>query len=77
MFKLNIYQIKPYITVLLVTMILSTVFILSAYYNTKSEQTYEMTDHKITNISTKDEQYQMNSDEKSERTLNQFLAKAK
>ncbi|MBZ8171678.1 hypothetical protein FOG26_00610 [Staphylococcus cohnii] len=77
MFKLNIYQIKPYITVLLVTMILSTVFILSAYYNTKSEQTYEMTDHQITNISTKDEQYQMNSDEKSERTLNQFLAKAK
>ena len=77
MFKLYIYQIKPYITVLLVTMILSTVFILSAYYNTKSEQTYEMTDHKITNISTKDEQYQMNSDEKSERTLNQFLAKAK
>ena len=76
MFKLNIYQIKPYITVLLVTMILSTVFILSAYYNTKSEQTYEMTDHQITNISTKDEQYQMNSDEKSERTLNQFLAKA-
>lgn len=77
MFKLSIYQIKPYITVLLVTMILSTVFILSAYYNTKSEQTYEMTDHKITNISTKGEQYQMNSDEKSERTLNQFLAKAK
>lgn len=77
MFKLYIYQIKPYITVLLVTMILSTVFILSAYYNTKSEQTYEMTDHKITNISTKGEQYQMNSDEKSERTLNQFLAKAK
>ncbi|MGY3481033.1 MULTISPECIES: DNA damage-induced cell division inhibitor SosA [Staphylococcus] len=77
MFKLSIYQIKPYITVLLVTMILSTVFILSAYYNTKSEQTYEMTDHQITNISTKDEQYQMNSDEKSERTLNQFLAKAK
>ncbi|MBA1354436.1 MULTISPECIES: DNA damage-induced cell division inhibitor SosA [Staphylococcus] len=77
MFKLYIYQIKPYITVLLVTMILSTVFILSAYYNTKSEQTYEMTDHQITNISTKDEQYQMNSDEKSERTLNQFLAKAK
>lgn len=63
MFKLYIYQIKPYITVLLVTMILSTVFILSAYYNTKSEQTYEMTDHQITNISTKDEQYQMNSDE--------------
>lgn len=56
MFKLSIYQIKPYITVLLVTMILSTVFILSAYYNTKSEQTYEMTDHQITNISTKDEQ---------------------
>ncbi|MFW0759983.1 DNA damage-induced cell division inhibitor SosA [Staphylococcus cohnii] len=77
MFKLYINQIKPYITVLLVTMILSTVFILSAYYNTKSEQTYEMTDHKITNISTKGEQYQMNSDEKSERTLNQFLAKAK
>ena len=77
MFKLYIYQIKPYITVLLVTMILSTVFILSAYYNTKSEQTYEMTDHQITNISTKDEQYQMNSDEKSERTLNQFLTKAK
>lgn len=77
MFKLYIYQIKPYITVLLVTMILSTVFILSAYYNTKSEQTYEMTDHQITNISTKDEQYQMNSDEKSKRTLNQFLAKAK
>ncbi|RIL89837.1 hypothetical protein BUY32_07365 [Staphylococcus cohnii] len=77
MLKLYIYQIKPYITVLLVTMILSTVFILSAYYNTKSEQTYEMTDHQITNISTKDEQYQMNSDEKSERTLNQFLAKAK
>ncbi|PTG62461.1 hypothetical protein BUY28_11695 [Staphylococcus cohnii] len=77
MFKLYIYQIKPYITVLLVTMILSTVFILSAYYNTKSEQTYEMTDHQITNISTKDEQYQMISDEKSERTLNQFLAKAK
>ena len=77
MFKLYIYQIKPYITVLLVTMILSTVYILSAYYNTKSEQTYEMTDHQITNISTKDEQYQMNSDEKSERTLNQFLAKAK
>lgn len=77
MFKLYINQIKPYITVLLVTMILSTVFILSAYYNTKSEQTYEMTDHKITNISTKGEQYQMNSDKKSERTLNQFLAKAK
>lgn len=77
MLKLYIYQIKPYIAVLLATMALSTVFILTAYYNTESEQTYEMTDHQITNVSTKDEQYQVNSDEKSERTLNQFLAKAK
>ena len=72
MFKLYIYQIKPYIAVLLATMVLCTVFILTAYYNTESEQTYEMIDHQMTNVSTKDEQYQMNSDEKANGHLINF-----
>ncbi|WP_232514288.1 MULTISPECIES: DNA damage-induced cell division inhibitor SosA [Staphylococcus] len=55
MFKLYIHQIKPYFVVLLVTMILSSIFILSAHNNAESEQTYEMTDHQIQNNSIQNE----------------------
>ena len=77
MFKLYIHQIKPYFVVLLVTMILSSIFILSAHNNAESEQTYEMTDHQIQNNSIQNEQYQMDSVEKSEQSNKPFLARAK
>ena len=77
MFKLYIHQIKPYFVVQLVTMILSSIFILSAHNNAESEQTYEMTDHQIQNNSIQNEQYQMDSVEKSEQSNKPFLARAK
>ena len=47
MTKQYINQYKTYLIVLLATMILCTIFLLSVDFNNKSEQTYEMTDHKI------------------------------
>lgn len=78
MTKQYINQYKTYLIVLLATMILCTIFLLSVDFNNKSEQTYEMTDHKITNQSkgtltnkAKDDE---NSDKNDEHTPNQTIA---
>ncbi|WP_409327810.1 DNA damage-induced cell division inhibitor SosA [Staphylococcus pseudoxylosus] len=49
-------QIKSYIIVLVVTMVLCALFILSAHNSANSEQTYEMTDHQMTSQSVNGEQ---------------------
>lgn len=78
MTKQYINQYKTYLIVLLATMILCTIFLLLVDFNNKSEQTYEMTDHKITNQSkgtlankAKDDE---NSDKNDEHTPNQTIA---
>lgn len=78
MTKQYINQYKTYLIVLLATMILCTIFLLSVDFNNKSEQTYEMTDHKITNQSKGTLANKANDDENSdkndEHTPNQTIA---
>lgn len=78
MTKQYINQYKTYLIVLLATMILCTIFLLSVDFNNKSEQTYEMTDHKITNQSkgtlANEVKADENSDENNEHTPNQTIA---
>ncbi|RIP33452.1 hypothetical protein BUZ14_10090 [Staphylococcus gallinarum] len=48
MIKLYKSQVKTYLMVLISTMLLCTIFILTAHHSDGTEQTYEMTDHKVT-----------------------------
>lgn len=67
-------QIKSYIIVLIVTMVLCTLFILSAHNNANSEQTYEMTDHQMTSQSVNGEQSNDETKLQSEQTSQQVMA---
>ncbi|HLR18408.1 MAG TPA: DNA damage-induced cell division inhibitor SosA [Staphylococcus sp.] len=77
MFEIYKHQIKAYATVLFVTMLLSTLFILSAHNNAESEQTYEMTDHQITSEVVKSEQYNVTNNKKSEQEHQPVMASVK
>ncbi|MDG0821181.1 hypothetical protein M4L38_00185 [Staphylococcus equorum] len=77
MLKIYKHQIKAYVTVLLVTMLLSTLFILSAHNNAESEQTYEMTDHQITHKPAQSEQYNVKIEENSEHEQQPVIAAVK
>ena len=48
MIKLYKSQVKTYLMVLVATMLLCTIFILTAHHSDGTEQTYEMTDHNVT-----------------------------
>ncbi|NWK83799.1 hypothetical protein HYE69_03135 [Staphylococcus sp. GSSP0090] len=74
MIKIYKSQIKAYTVVLIATMVLCTLFILSAYNNANSEQTYEMTDHQMTQQSDKSEQNDIKLDEKSEQDTQPVMA---
>lgn len=74
MTKQYINQYKTYLIVLLATMILCTIFLLSVDFNNKSEQTYEMTDHKITNHSKGILENKVKANENDEHTPNQTIA---
>jgi hypothetical protein len=74
MTKQYINQYKTYLIVLLATMILCTIFLLSVDFNNKSEQTYEMTDHKITNHSKGTLANKVKANENDEHTPNQTIA---
>lgn len=67
-------QIKTYIIVLMVTMILCALFILSAHNSTDSEQTYEMTDHQITSKSVISEQDNSETKIQGEQSSQQVMA---
>ncbi|WP_436952220.1 DNA damage-induced cell division inhibitor SosA [Staphylococcus shinii] len=67
-------QIKSYIVVLTVTMILCALFILSAHNSANSEQTYEMTDHQMTSQSVNSEQNNNEAKLQSEQTSQQVVA---
>lgn len=78
MTKQYINQYKTYLIVLLATMLLCAIFILSVDFDNNSEQTYEMTDHQITNQSKGTIANTMksseNNDKKDEHTPNQTIA---
>lgn len=67
-------QIKSYIIVLMVTMVLCALFILSAHNSANSEQTYEMTDHQMTSQSVNNEQSNNETKLQSEQTSQQVMA---
>ncbi|MEB7752792.1 DNA damage-induced cell division inhibitor SosA [Staphylococcus pseudoxylosus] len=67
-------QIKSYIIVLVVTMVLCALFILSAHNSANSEQTYEMTDHQMTRQSVNGEQSNDETKLQSEQTSQQVMA---
>lgn len=67
-------QIKSYIIVLIVTMVLCALFILSAHNSANSEQTYEMTDHQMTSQSVNGEQSNDETKLQSEQTSQQVMA---
>ena len=67
-------QIKSYIIVLVVTMVLFALFILSAHNSANSEQTYEMTDHQMTSQSVNGEQSNDETKLQSEQTSQQVMA---
>ncbi|MGG6819608.1 UNVERIFIED_CONTAM: hypothetical protein MXL98_02605 [Staphylococcus pseudoxylosus] len=67
-------QIKSYIIVLVVTMVLCALFILSAHNSANSEQTYEMTDHQMTSQSVNGEQSNDETKLQSEQTSQQVMA---
>lgn len=67
-------QIKTYIIVLMVTMILCALFILSAHNSAGSEQTYEMTDHQITSKSVISEQDNSETKIQGEQSSQQVMA---
>lgn len=77
MLKIYKHQIKAYVTVLFVTMLLSALFILSAHNNAESEQTYEMTDHQITHEPAQSEQYNVKIEENSEHEQQPVIAVVK
>lgn len=76
MMKLYKSEVKPYIAVLVVTMVLCALFIVSADNNAKSEQTYKMTDHQITQDTAKHERNQPTSEGKSEHIEQALIAAA-
>ncbi|MEB8086988.1 hypothetical protein NGH74_07365 [Staphylococcus pseudoxylosus] len=67
-------QVKSYIIVLVVTMVLCALFILSAHNSANSEQTYEMTDHQMTSQSVNGEQSNDETKLQSEQTSQQVMA---
>lgn len=67
-------QIKSYIIVLVVTMVLCALFILSAHNSANSEQTYEMTDHQMTSQSVNGEQSNDETKLQSEQISQQVMA---
>ncbi|MEC5300230.1 MULTISPECIES: DNA damage-induced cell division inhibitor SosA [Staphylococcus] len=67
-------QIKSYVIVLTVTMILCALFILSAHNSANSEQMYEMTDHQMTSQSVNSEQNKNEAKLQSEQTSQQVVA---
>ncbi|MGW7925465.1 DNA damage-induced cell division inhibitor SosA [Staphylococcus xylosus] len=67
-------QIKTYVIVLMVTMILCALFILSAHNSANSEQMYEMTDHQITSKSVNGEQDNSETKIQGEQTSQQVMA---
>lgn len=67
-------QIKSYVIVLTVTMILCALFILSAHNSANSEQTYEMTDHQITSESVISEQDNSETKIQGEQSSQQVMA---
>ncbi|KRG10074.1 DNA damage-induced cell division inhibitor SosA [Staphylococcus sp. NAM3COL9] len=77
MLKIYKHQIKAYVTVLFVTMLLSALFILSAHNNAESEQTYEMTDHQMTNKPAQNEQYNVEIEGNSEHEHQPVIAAVK
>lgn len=77
MIKIYKHQIKAYITVLFVTMLLSALFIISAHNNAESEQTYEMTDHQLTSEPVQSEHYNVKTEGNSEHEHQPVIAAVK
>ncbi|RIM61036.1 hypothetical protein BU598_06175 [Staphylococcus arlettae] len=67
-------QIKTYLLILVTTMLLCTIFVLTADINNNREQTYEMTDHKITTEHKEQNNNQLQQDLNSEQVSNQTMA---
>ena len=74
MIKIYKSQIKAYTMVLIATMVLCAIFILSAYNNANSEQTYEKTDHQMTQQSNNSEQNNTKLEQKSEQDSQPVMA---
>ncbi|PHK49154.1 DNA damage-induced cell division inhibitor SosA [Staphylococcus edaphicus] len=74
MMKIYKSQIKAYTVVLIATMILCALFILSAYNNANSEQTYEMTDHQMTQHVSDSKQNSTKLDRTSEQDAQPVIA---
>ena len=53
---INKFYLSPYIAVFIATVVLCTIFFISADVNGTTEQTYEMTDHSISSSTAQHEQ---------------------
>lgn len=67
-------QIKTYLLILVTTMLLCTIFVLTADINNNREQTYEMTDHKITTHHKEKSSNELQQNLNSEQSSNQTMA---
>ena len=52
---INKFHLSPYIAVFIATVVLCTIFFISANVNGTTEQTYEMTDHSISSSTAQDD----------------------
>lgn len=71
MIKLYKSQVKTYLMVLVATMLLCTIFILTAHHSDGTEQTYEMTDHNVTENINQDKEKVQTDHQDSEQSENQ------
>ena len=71
MIKLYKSQVKTYLMVLVATMLLCTIFILTAHHSDGTEQTYEMTDHNVTENINQDKEKVQSDHQDSEQSEHQ------
>lgn len=71
MIKLYKSQVKTYLMVLVATMLLCTIFILTAHHSDGTEQTYEMTDHNVTENISQDKEKAQSDHQDSEQSEHQ------
>ena len=64
-------QIKTYLLILVTTMLLCTIFVLTADINNNREQTYEMTDHNVTENISQDKEKAQSDHQDSEQSEHQ------
>ena len=74
MIKVKLNEIYLYLSVFVVSMIIFFVFFIMTSQTAHTEQTYEMTDHKITTEHKEQNNNQLQQDLNSEQASNQTMA---